>query len=214
MTDHDLTDPADEPLPDDIVALLGNESTWDGPAPGLEDSIVAAIAAERSGQFSPPASADIPVVRRPLRRQARWRPALAGAAVAAAVLVAVFGFTRPTDPSADVEFALGGTALAPAATADVEIRGTPIGTELILDVSGLDPAPPGTYYEAWMRVDAATGVSAGTFHLRGGDGTITLWTGVTIDDYPLVTVTLQDEAQEESSGVVVLSGRADAEFSS
>ena len=86
---------------------------------------------------------------------------------------------------------------------------TPIGTRIILDVAGLPPAEPGTYYEAWMRVDAETGVSAGTFHLRGGDGEIELWSGVTAADYPLLTVTVQDEGQAASSGVVVLRGRID-----
>jgi hypothetical protein len=59
-------------------------------------------------------------------------------------------------------------------------------------------------YEAWLRKDADVGVSAGTFHLRGGDGELELWAGVSIEDYPLVTVTLQDEADPVSSGQVVL----------
>lgn len=40
-------------------------------------------------------------------------------------------------------------------------------------------------------------MSAGTFHLRG----------VTAADYPLFTITIQDEADAESSGRVVLEGR-------
>ena len=56
-------------------------------------------------------------------------------------------------------------------------------------------------------MDADVGVSAGTFHMRGGDGSIELWSGVSPDDYPLVTVTIQQEADgAESSGRVVLRG--------
>lgn len=57
-----------------------------------------------------------------------------------------------------------------------------------------------------MRIDADTGVSAGTFHMRGGDDEVELWTGVTADEYPLLTVTIQEVGQAESSGRVVLKG--------
>jgi hypothetical protein len=89
----------------------------------------------------------------------------------------------------------------------VTIAETPLGTRLILDVAGLPPAAPGQYYEAWMRTGPEAGVSAGTFHLRGGDGEIELWAGVTLDAYPLFTITIQDEADPLSSGRVVLKGR-------
>jgi hypothetical protein len=103
-----------------------------------------------------------------------------------------------------VEVALAATDLAPEATATAAISAPGAGTRIVLDVAGLEPAPPGQYYEAWLRKDAEVGVSAGTFHLRSGDCEIELWAGVSTSDYPLLTVTLQDEAQTESSGKVVL----------
>ena len=80
------------------------------------------------------------------------------------------------------------------------------GVAIELDVRGLPPAPPGTYYQGWVK--GAEGlVTVGTFHLRGGDDTVELWSGVPLDRYPTLTVTLQDEgAGQESSGRVVLSG--------
>jgi hypothetical protein len=115
---------------------------------------------------------------------------------------------NPSDGGADVELALAATELAPGASADAAIDTTPLGTRILLDMRDLPPAPAGTYYEAWLRIDADIGVSAGTFHMRGGDGEIELWAGVSIDDYPLFTVTLQDEGGgAASSGRVVLSAR-------
>jgi hypothetical protein len=92
----------------------------------------------------------------------------------------------------------------PRAVAQAEITDTPEGTRIAISVSDLPPAALGTYYQAWLRKHAQIGVSAGTFHLRDGDGPIELWAGVSTDDYPLLTVTLQQEAQTKSSGQVVL----------
>jgi hypothetical protein len=154
-----------------------------------------------------------PVVALDSRRR-RFGSFAAGAAAAALVLVGSLALFNQ-DPFGDddgpsgVELALAGTELAPEATGTATIADTPLGTRIVLNVAALPPAEPGTYYEAWLRVDGQIGVSAGTFHLRGGDGEIELWAGVPIDDYPLFTITVQDEAQAESSGVVVLKGRVD-----
>ena len=53
----------------------------------------------------------------------------------------------------------------------------------------------------------ASQVTIGTFHMQGGDDTVELWSGVPLDEYPTLTVTLQDEGGgQESSGRVVLTG--------
>lgn len=58
-----------------------------------------------------------------------------------------------------------------------------------------------------MRSDAGEVTSIGTFRMRGGDSTVTLWSGVEIKGFPTLTVTLQDEGGgPESSGRVVLRG--------
>lgn len=143
-------------------------------------------------------------------------PFVAGVAASALFIGGFIALTGDVDRSG-TELALTATDLAPDAVGVVEIIDTPNGTVLLLDVSGLPPAPAGSYYEAWVRKDAEVGVSAGTFHLRGGgsdsdsgsDSEIELWAGVTTNDYPLFTITLQDEADPVSSGRVVLRGLLD-----
>jgi hypothetical protein len=101
---------------------------------------------------------------------------------------------------------VAGTELAPEASAVARVEETGSGVAIELDVSGLPPAEPGTYYQAWMKGPDGL-VTVGTFHLRGGDDSVELWSGVPPDRYPTLTVTLQQEgAGQESSGRVVLSG--------
>jgi hypothetical protein len=200
-------------------ALLADPLLWEEAPPGIEDAVVAAIAAERAAG-GPDAADDLAIRRTARSRRVAgrgWsRPFVAGAAAAAAAVLLVVGVVSltATDEGSDgngVEVALAGTDLAPGAAAVADVADTPQGTRIVLDVAGLAAAPDGTYYQAWLREDADDGdsVSAGTFHLRGGDGVIELWAGVTLEDYPVLTVTLQDESGgPESSGEVVLRGAA------
>lgn len=213
--DIDETGPTDDgPFADESLAgLLGDPSVWTDADPALEDLIVAAITAEAAAR--PDLTADTGLVESPrdskvvpISASRRWfGPAVAGVAAALTLLVGGLILTSGDDDEpGGLEVALAPTDFAPEAEALARVAETPLGTRIILDVSGLPPAEPGTYYEAWMRVDAEVGVSAGTFHLRGGDGEIELWSGVLAEDYPLLTVTVQDEGQAASSGVVVLRG--------
>ncbi|MEM9713730.1 MAG: anti-sigma factor [Actinomycetota bacterium] len=217
-TDDHLDDELD---PDDLAALedlLGHEAVWAEPPDGLEDAIVAAISAEAQVAAAAPTIAPPPppppapssggaeVI--PFRR--RLVP-LVGAA--AAVVLAVFGLSVAfgTDDEDGVLVALAATDLAPGASGEADVIDTPNGVKILLDVTGLPPAAEGTYYQAWVR-NADGGVSAGTFHLRGGGGEIELWSGVPIEDYPIITVTLQTEGEgPASSGMVVLRGELSAD---
>lgn len=206
-------------LEDAIVAAIADEAA----AMGLQDAatdgaaVVTAVTAPAEDLTAPGTAStraheqDADVVDLGARR--RWRTiALSAAAVAvllagALAVVVVGNGSDGEEISSDIDLTLTATELAPDASAEVGITTTPLGTRIILDVRDVPPAPDGTYYEAWMRIDADTGVSAGTFHLRGGDGTIELWSGVTVDDYPLFTITLQEEgAGAASSGRVLLRG--------
>ncbi len=208
-------------LPPELIAALADESTWTEVPIELEEAIVAAIVEEAgtSGELDrsdepreaavpePPSGAEVI----DLSSRRRWRTfglsaaAAAVVIIAGAVIVSTVGGSGDDDPQ--FALALEATELAPGASADVGIDTTPLGTKILLDVRDVPPAPPGSYYEAWLRIDAETGVSAGTFHLRGGDGEIELWAGVTVDDYPLFTITLQDEGGgAASSGRVILRG--------
>ena len=108
------------------------------------------------------------------------------------------------------EFAMAGTDLAGSASADGTFDETDSGLEITLDIRGLPAAPDGFFYEAWMRTendDAPDLTAIGTFHMRGGDSTVTLWSAVDTDTHPIITVTLQElGAGPESSGEVVLRG--------
>ena len=152
-----------------------------------------------------------------MRQQHRFRGiSVIGSAVlgaAAAALVAVVAVrigddTSSTRSAAEIE--LVGTDLLPGAAGRADITTTPSGVRIQLDVPGL-PRRDGTeFYEAWLKNDDATGlIPIGTFH--SGDD-VTLWAGVAIEDYPILTVTRETVAAPKdiaqgSSGEVVVSGR-------
>ncbi len=223
----------------ELTAMLGDASMWDEPSSLDEGAIIAAISAERaamgdnSSRIAPivdltgslpteqpsslqSAASELPGNVVPISSARRWfGPVAAGVAAAVVLFVAMSALSGGAQDTGGVEVALAGTDLAPDGAAIADVSVTANGTRIILDVSGLPPAAEGTYYEAWLRQSPEVGVSAGTFHLRGAgaDGTsaeIELWAGVTPDNYPILTVTLQEEGQAASSGQVVLAGRLDS----
>lgn len=198
-------DPIDEPdeLDDGqtaaLGALLGSRAVWAEDDQDTGDRIVALIAAEAGPVegLAPP---------RPGRDDRRHLWVIGAVAVLFLVVGVAIALIVGDDDT--IEVALAGTELAPNASAVAELDDTEQGLRIVLEVTGLSPAPPGTYYQAWVR-NESDGVAAGTFHLRGGDGEIELWAGVSSFDYPVLTVTLQQEgAGPASSGEVVLRGRA------
>ena len=201
-----MTTPVDPPeLPDEeldaLASMLSSAAVWDAPAPNIEDQLVAEIEAEvgaRPHAPAPPGRSD----RRHLR--------LLGAAAALFLIAGVAIALLFADDDDATVVALAGTELAPDATADAELEDLASGLRVVLDVSDLPPAEPGTYYQGWVRTEDGEAVTIGTFHMRGGDAAIELWAGVSSVDYPIITVTIQEEgAGAESSGMVVLRGRLD-----
>jgi len=103
--------------------------------------------------------------------------------------------------------AIAGTELQPDATGQAAIRQTESGWWIRLDVEDLPAADDGTYYEGWVWNDEGEGVSIGTFHFRGGERSVVLWSGVDPADYPAIWVTLEDEDGDPSaSDRVVMRG--------
>ena len=213
---------------------LAAEGTWAEPPGDGADRLLAAVRAEPGRSGSRPASNDAGDAdegvdddvdngsgSRAQQAGFLWRrPLLVAAAAAVLVLlvgaVAVIAGSAGTDRFAQPEFAVTGTELAPEAWGTVRIDDLTAGVAVELYVHDLAPAEPGTYYQGWVETDGNGNgegegderVSVGTFHMRGGDGPVELWSGVTLDDYPTLAVTLQEEgAGPESSGRVVLSGR-------
>jgi Anti-sigma-K factor rskA, C-terminal len=173
--------------------LLADPDGWAEPPAGLLGQILAGIDSERGGPAVPPR----PRMRRTVR---------AGAAALLAAAAVVIGIVVTRGP-ATTDVALAGTRLAPAASATAKLHATPSGLAIELDVSGLPPSPPGYYYQAWMKGPRGP-VTIGTFHLRGGPGTVELWSAVSLADYPAITVTREPEdGNPASSGQVVLTNR-------
>jgi hypothetical protein len=214
----------DDRHPDDSLrALLADPSVWAEPVPGGADALLAAIQAERDGAAAPataappapgepPIAAPVPAAAGPSRPR-RWRLVAAAAAlalVAGAAGLAVGRGQRDGGSSVDgPQFAIAGTPAAPDASAVATVDPKPAGVAIILEVTGLEAARPGTYYEAWMTGDGGA-ISAGTFHMRGGDGWIYLWSGVDPAEYPTLNVTLEREDDAARSGEIVLTGRIGA----
>lgn len=191
-----------------LRVLLASPDLWSEPPGGLLDQITASIGRERTVLAGPPRAAltrsAASVARKDGRRRARMRRS-AGAAVAALLAAAavVIGIVVTRGP-ATTDVALAGTRLAPAASAVAKLHATPSGLAIELDVSGLPPSPPGSYYQAWMKGPHGL-VTIGTFHMRGGPGTVELWSAVTLAGYPTITVTREPEdGNPASSGQVVL----------
>lgn len=163
--------------------ILSAEPVW-AEAPDVLDDVLAEI--------EPP--------RRPLA----WQWVAVAALVVALVGIGTVVVNRPAPP----DFLLAGTQIAPAAEAEVRVVETPAGVVLRLEIVGLEPAAPGTYYQGWVVSDDGA-VSVGTFHMRGGDGSVAFWSGVDPSDYPELIITRQDEAAGPArSDQVVMSGRA------
>ncbi|HMI26454.1 MAG TPA: anti-sigma factor [Streptosporangiaceae bacterium] len=176
-----------------LRALLADPDGWAEPPAGLLGQILAGVDSERVRPAAPPR----PRMRRTVR-------AGAVALLAAAAVVISLVVTRGPATS---DVVLAGTRLAPGASATAQLHTTPSGLAIELDVSGLPPSPPGSYYQAWMKGPRGL-VTIGTFHLRGGPGTVELWSAVSLADYPAITVTREPEdGNPASSGQVVLTNR-------
>ena len=180
-----------------LRVLLADPDGWAEPPAGLLDQILAGTG---TGTGSAAGRDD-------RRRQIQMRRTVrAGAAALLAAAAVVIGIVVTRGP-ATTDVALAGTRLAPAASATAKLHATPSGLAIELDVSGLPPSPPGYYYQAWMKGPRGL-VTIGTFHLRGGPGTVELWSAISLADYPAITVTREPEdGNPASSGQVVLTNR-------
>jgi len=185
-----------------LARLLADPKTWTGPGAGLEDAVVRAVTSAAPQTVSPATSTEAVVT--PLRRGGARRrrrgisPVLAAAAAAVVAIALVTGIAvarREVNP--DFEADLTATSLAPGARASVEMYHSEAGFRVSLDARGLPGLPPGDYYQAWLRNAAGTLVPVGTF--SSADGHVTLWSGVSPEDFPDVTVTIEATDGEYAS---------------
>jgi anti-sigma-K factor RskA len=179
-----------------IRAILGQDATWSEPPPEVGDRLLAAI-----GSHGAPSSHANP------DRTRRWVTPVAAVVAMAAAVVLVAGLLGVFSNPDEQVVAIAGTELHPDAKGQAAIRETESGWWIRLDVEDLPAANDGTYYEGWVWNDQGQGVSIGTFHFRGGERSVVLWSGVNPADYPAIWVTLEDEDGDPSaSDRVVMRG--------
>jgi hypothetical protein len=202
-------DADDEALPPELAERLRHPDVWEQPPDDLEASVLTALRAARDADGGHDAGRPVDLSAARDRRAARRLPPrvlLAAASVVVLALLAVGLALRTSGPDA-VVVALEPTPLGQGADGEATITSEPSGFAIRIDVEGLRPAPTGTYYQGWLKGPSGP-VTIGTFHGREGTDAVVLWSGVDIADYPLLTITLQQEgAGAESSGQVVLSGQ-------
>ena len=180
-----------------IRDVLSTDATWAEPPPQVADGLLAALAVEA-----------IPGPGMNQQRSGRWALVLVGAGGLVAIAALVLGTVNVIQDEGDNVVAMSGTELEAAALGEAEFGPNEAGWWIRLDVTGLPPAPEGSYYEGWVWSDEGEGVSIGTFHLRGEDMPIVLWSGVPLADYPSIWVTLEREDDgPEASELIVMKGR-------
>ncbi|HSO49087.1 MAG TPA: anti-sigma factor [Acidimicrobiia bacterium] len=190
--------PRDYERLDLIRGVLAGEATWVEPPPAVVDALLAAVAHEAPG------SADGAVGAAP----ARWPLVVAAVGTVAAAVALVLSTISVIDAQQETVVAMEGTELEVGAWGQAAVRPTESGWWILLDLKGLPPAPEGSFYEGWVWSDDGDGVSIGTFHLRGGDAPVVLWSGVEMADYPSIWVTLEHEDEgAEASDLVIMTGR-------
>ncbi len=93
----------------------------------------------------------------------------------------------------------------PGADGAVEVTHNDGGFEIMLDAAGLPVLPDDEYYQAWLQGRDGMLVPIGTF--SSSDSRVTFWSGVSPQDYPTMTVTIEaSDGDQNSSGRRVLVG--------
>jgi hypothetical protein len=194
--------PSERAKLDQMTAALREPALWAEPPAGLEDAVVAAIAAEARGS-TPVRPARRHSWRRRLVRPRARLGIIALAATGLAVAVIVIG-KQSTGPAPE-QFAMvvTGTQLAPYAHGRAVATKMESGWQFKLSATGLPRLAGGRYYEAWLKNAAGTLVPIGTFN---DARQVTLWSGVTVTQFRTLTVTAQRAGNPAPSGLRVLVG--------
>jgi hypothetical protein len=217
-------DPDDAAIVARFVDVLRDESTWMDMPPALGSSVAQAIADERNHLLAataagapaplPPPGVTAPALEPvptpvPRRRLGTWIGVAAAAAVAALALGTLIGRSTGGVES-DRQVVAAPTELEPAVDGTVGVRSVTSGVELRIDADGLPRRDGGEFYEGWLKsCDGSQLVPIGTFHTLDD---VTAWAGVSVDDFPILTVTRESvaapkDAAQGSSGEVVLTAQ-------
>ena len=206
----------------ELIAMADATAQLDSAAPAFsappvaDDSAVTPLSSEPAAPNSSAAAAsslgtaapDAPAspaggVVIPFRRRRWMRPVLAAAAALVLVAAVATGVLVTRErPTATIE--LAGATGAPAAHGRIRVIERDAGWRLVLDVQGLAPAGPGTYYQGWAIKDGEY-VPLGTFHMHKA-GQVELWSGVPLRQFRRIEVTSQKVGAGQDPGTVVLAG--------
>ncbi len=185
-----------------LAELLGDPSTWVEPPVALEDAVVHAVAAAEPGAARADHGKRHTAVARPRRLIFAVAAAAAVVVVAAGALVA---FAGRGGSGPDFEGELAAAAEAPGASGTVDVTQNDSGFRITLDAEGLPDLLAGEFYQGWLKNSVGTLVPIGTF--SSGDDRVTLWSGVSPADFPILTVTIETaDNNQDSSGRLVLAG--------
>ena len=193
---------------DELRELLADPAVWAEPSAGLEDAIVAAIAAEAAEDrpLAPPAVSP-PAVRRTARRHShrhRARYVLSAAAAVAVLAAGGFVLVNRGDDDGSTEFSLGPTENSPGASGSGDIVQTESGWRIEIDATGLPRLDDGRFYQAWLKDADDVLVPIGTFNEPQD---VVLWAGVSPIRFSTLTVTEEEaDGDQASSGRRVLIG--------
>jgi hypothetical protein len=172
-----------------------------------EQQRAVALARSAANEVEAPAAlrARIDAQRRVRRVRVPRRPVLIGATATAVLAVAVGLVVFRSGTSGErFHAALAATDLVPGARGKATLTKTASGWRIEFGATGLPRLAGGRFYEAWLRSRAGVLVPIGTFN-EGKK--VTLWAGVSPEDFPTLTVTReQADGDQTSSGEKVLVG--------
>lgn len=180
---------------------------------------VAPPTADHAPRPPAPPTPVIPLEQAPSARRRSWvtvaTAAVASAAAAVLITTAVVRRDQSDQRTATSgngsrkTFMLQGTELAPSVVGTAVVSVTDSGTRLAIQLTGLDDRRNGDFYQVWLSDCAKTVlIPAGSFH---NFDDVVAWAGVSLKDFPRVTVTAEsaaagDEVGQESSGEVYAIG--------
>jgi hypothetical protein len=190
-----------------LADALSRPSAWAQPRATLEDLVVSAVlGAPRTEVASVTALRPTAVPQHRPRPRRRHRVLLSAAAAIAAVAIAggALVSARDHDP-ANFKGRLTAEAIAPGARGAAEMYKSDAGFRVELDARGLPRLAVDEYYQAWLTNEQGTEVPIGTFSASGG--AVTLWSGVSPEQFPEFTITIEAaDNNQNSSRRRVLSG--------
>jgi len=168
---------SEQPMWARLSSTLSSHSLWEEPSSDLSDRILQTVRGHDERDFSD------------RRTQPEHQRTALFAVVAVTLLIALAGtFFATRSLTADWEMTLATSEEIPGATAVIRGWSTAMGTRMVLDITGIEDAPSGSYYEIWMTALDGRHISAGTF---SGSGQVTAFAGVRRADYPRIWITLE-----------------------